>query len=155
MSIIPKPSLPGAVHHRSTCTETNYIPVTVARAGWCSTSSLLQVRPGEKCPPSPGSPSPAKLSPSTKTRPGTAPAATGRNQATPCSQTFAFVPYAQHHWLAYLNSHQRQRTTAPQHLFRPSYYVRHNTAVNSPRPPTPPVYHHCVLQDLYPRETLV
>ena len=31
---------------------------------------------------------PAKLSPSTKTRPGTAPAATGRNQTTPCSQTF-------------------------------------------------------------------
>ena len=37
------PSLPGAVRHGSTCTETNCIPVTVARAGWCSTSSLLQV----------------------------------------------------------------------------------------------------------------
>ena len=42
-----------------------------------------------RCPPSPGSPPHAKLSPSTQTRPGTAPAATGRNQATPCSQTFA------------------------------------------------------------------
>ena len=43
LSIIPSPSLPGAVRHGSTCTEINYIPVTVARAGWCSTSSLLQV----------------------------------------------------------------------------------------------------------------
>ena len=43
LSIIPTPSLPGAVRHGSTCTETNCIPVTVARAGWCSTSSLLQV----------------------------------------------------------------------------------------------------------------
>ena len=42
-----------------------------------------------RCPPSPGSSPPAKLSTSTKTRLGTAPAATGRNQATPCSQTFA------------------------------------------------------------------
>ena len=69
-----------------------------------------------------------------------------------------FVPYA-HHWLAYLNSRQRQRTTAPQQceadLFRPAYCVRHNTAVNSPRPPTTPVYHHCVPRDLCPRETLV
>ena len=70
-----------------------------------------------------------------------------------------FVPYAQHHWLAYLNSRQRQRTTAPQQceadLFRPAYHVRRNTAVNSPRPPTPAVYHHCVPRDLYPQETLV
>ena len=70
-----------------------------------------------------------------------------------------FVPYAQHHWLAYLNSHQRQRTTAPQQcevdLFRTAYCVRHDTAVNSPRPPMPSVYHHCVPRDLYPRETLV
>ena len=70
-----------------------------------------------------------------------------------------FVSYAQHHWLAYWNSRQRQRTTAPQQcetdLFRPAYHVRRNTAVNSPRPPTPPVYHHCVPRDLYPRETLV
>ena len=70
-----------------------------------------------------------------------------------------FVPHAQHHWLAYLNSRQWQRTTAPQQreagLFRPAYGVRHNTAVNSPRPPTPPVYYHCVPRDLYPRETLV
>ena len=70
-----------------------------------------------------------------------------------------FVPHAQHHWLAYLNSRQWQRTTAPQQheadLFRPAYGVRHNTAVNSPRPPTPPVYHHCVPRDLYPPETLV
>ena len=29
------------VRHGSTCTETNYIPVTVAQGGWCSTSSLL------------------------------------------------------------------------------------------------------------------
>ena len=43
LSIIPTPSLPGAVHHASTCTDTNYIPVTVARAGWCSTSSFRQV----------------------------------------------------------------------------------------------------------------
>ena len=70
-----------------------------------------------------------------------------------------FVSYAQHHWLAYWNSRQRQRTTAPQQcetdLFRPAYYVRRNTAVNSPRPPTPPVYHHCVPRDLYPLEALV
>ena len=70
-----------------------------------------------------------------------------------------FVSYTQHHWLAYWNSRQRQRTTAPQQceadLFRPAYHVRRNTAVNSPRPPTPPVYHHCVPRDLYPRETLV
>ena len=70
-----------------------------------------------------------------------------------------FVPHAQHHWLAYLNSRQWQRTTPPQQreadLFRSAYGVRHNTAVNSPRPPTPPVYHHCVPRDLYPRETLV
>ena len=43
LSIIPTPSLPGAVRHGSTFTETNFTPVTVARAGWCSTSSLLQV----------------------------------------------------------------------------------------------------------------
>ena len=43
LSIIPTPSLPGAVPLGSTCTETNYIPATVARAGWCSTSGLLQV----------------------------------------------------------------------------------------------------------------
>ena len=70
-----------------------------------------------------------------------------------------FVPRAQHHWLTYLNSRQWQRTTAPQQceagLYRPAYGVRHNTAVNSPRPPTPPVYYHCVPRDLYPRETLV
>ena len=54
-----------------------------------------------------------------------------------------FVSYAQHHWLAYWNSRQRQRTAAPQQCetdrFRPAYHVRRNTAVNSPRPPTPPV----------------
>ena len=64
-----------------------------------------------------------------------------------------FVSYAQHHRLAYWNSRQRHRTTAPQQcetdLFRPAYYVRRNIAVNSPRPPTPPVYHHCVPRDLY------
>ena len=69
-----------------------------------------------------------------------------------------FVSYAQHQWLAYWNSRQRQRTTVPQQcetdLFRSAYHVRRNTAVNSPRPPTPPVYHHCVPRDLYPRETL-
>ena len=43
MSTIPTPSLAGAVRHGSTFTETNSTPVTVARAGWCSTSSLLQV----------------------------------------------------------------------------------------------------------------
>ena len=63
-----------------------------------------------------------------------------------------FVSYAQHHWLAYLNSRQRQRTTAPQQCeadpFRHAFYVRRYTAVNSPRPPTPPVYHHCVPRDL-------
>ena len=32
----------GAVRHRSTCTGTKCIPPTVARAGWCSASSLLQ-----------------------------------------------------------------------------------------------------------------
>ena len=36
-----------------------------------------------------------------------------------------FVPHAQRHWLAYFNSHQWQRTTAPQQreadLFRPAY----------------------------------
>ena len=70
-----------------------------------------------------------------------------------------FVPYAQHCWLAYLNTHQWQRTTAPQQheadLFRPVHCVRHNTTVNSPRPPTLAVYHHCVPRDLYLRETLV
>ena len=70
-----------------------------------------------------------------------------------------FVSYAQHHWLAYWNSRQRQRTTAPQQceadLFHPAFYDRRKTTVNSPRPPTPPVYHQCVPGDLYPWETLV
>ena len=56
-----------------------------------ATKVVIGVQPPAcyRCPPSPGSSPPAKLSPSTKTRPGTAPAATGRNQAAPCSQTFA------------------------------------------------------------------
>ena len=70
-----------------------------------------------------------------------------------------FVPYSQHCWFAYLNTRRWQRTTAPQQreadLFRPVYCVRHDTAVNSPRPPAPPFYHHCVPRDLYLRETLV
>ena len=80
----PTPSLPGAVRQGSTCTETKCIPATVARTGWCSTSSLLLVPAVTRL-----APSPAKLPPWTQTRPSTAPAATGRNQATPCSQTFA------------------------------------------------------------------
>ena len=45
------------------------------------------------------------------------------------------VPYAQHHWLAYWNFRQRQRTTAPQQceaeLFRPADYVRQHRCEQS------------------------
>ena len=172
LPIIPTTSLPGAVSQGSTCKETNYIPVTVARAGWCSTSSLLQM------------PSVARLTTTCqalalnkdKTRHSPS---SDRKESSNTMQPdlrcwyqhhpvlslmhnitgLGFVPYAQHQWLAYLNSSQRQRTTAPQQcevdLFRHAYYGRRNTAVNSPRPPTPPVYHHCVPRDLYPQETFL
>ena len=155
LSIMPTPSLPGAVSHGSTFTETKFTPVTVARAGLCSTSSLLQAhhhlpscRPQHRQDPA----QPQQRQEGIKQHHAARSSLLG--PAPP-----GFVSYAQHHWLAYWNSRQRQRTTAPQQcetdLFRPAYHVRRNTAVNSPRPPTPPVYHHCVPRDLYPRETLV
>ena len=158
LSIIPTPSLPGAVRHGSTFTETNFTPVTVARAGWCSTSNLLQV------------PSVARLittcQPLTLTDKTRHSPSSDRKESSNTMQPNLRCWDLRHPVLCLMHnitglltgtpaSGREQHHSSVQRTFSVLPIMSDVTPLNSLRPPTPPVYHHCVPRDLYPRETLV